>query len=54
MANESELPKYTWEEISKHKDRDSLWLVFENKVYDVTGFIDEVRCVEAIQKLEHL
>lgn len=42
MASESELPKYTWEEISKHKDRNSLWLVFEGKVYDVTSFVDDV------------
>ncbi len=45
MASESELPRYTWEEISKHKDLTSLWLVFDNKVYDVTNWATDVRSV---------
>ncbi len=37
------LPKYSWDEIAKHKTAESLWLVVHNKVYDITEFMEEVR-----------
>ena len=42
MGDES-LKQYTWEEIKEHRSSDSLWLVVDGKVYDVTDFLDEVR-----------
>lgn len=33
--------KYTREEVAKHIDNNSLWIILENKVYDVTNFILE-------------
>ena len=32
----------TWDEVAKHKSRDDIWMVIENKVYNVTKFLDEV------------
>ena len=29
---------YTWEEIGEHDDETSMWIVADNKVYDVTTF----------------
>jgi cytochrome b involved in lipid metabolism len=29
------------EEIAKHKTVDSLWIVIEDKVYDITSFLEE-------------
>lgn len=29
------------EEVGKHNSRDSVWLIIENKVYDVTKFLDD-------------
>lgn len=31
---------YTLEEISKHNKRDDVWLIVEDKVYDVSSFVD--------------
>ena len=47
MSSESEkkqniLPKYSWEEIAEHKTAQSLWVVIQDKVYDVTRFMEEV------------
>lgn len=42
-AEEKPLPKYTWEEIAKHRSAKSLWVVVHDKVYDVTKFMEEVR-----------
>ena len=39
----SQLPVYTWDDISKHKSAESLWVVIEGKVYDITSFQEEVR-----------
>ncbi len=39
MAEEKSI---TWEEVAKHKTAESLWIVVDNKVYDVTGFMEEV------------
>ncbi len=36
------LPKYSWEEISKHNSVQSLWVVISDTVYDVTKFMEEV------------
>ncbi|EMG47333.1 Cytb5 Cytochrome b5 [Candida maltosa Xu316] len=32
---------YDYEEISKHKTHDDLWVVLNGKVYDITSYIDE-------------
>ena len=40
---EAETKKYTLEEVRKHNQAGSSWLVIDNKVYDVTKFLDEVR-----------
>ena len=39
--SESQLPRYTWEEISRHNNASSLWIVLDGKVYDVTSWKDE-------------
>ena len=39
----SKLPKYSWEEVAKHNSAESLWIVVQDKVYDVTKFMEEVR-----------
>jgi cytochrome b involved in lipid metabolism len=36
-----ENPVLTLAEISKHNNSDSCWLIIENKVYDVTKFLDQ-------------
>jgi len=33
--------KYSWEEVGKHRSKDSTWLIIHNKVYDVTKFLEE-------------
>ncbi|KAM7434799.1 Cytochrome b5 [Porites harrisoni] len=38
---EAETKKYTLEEVKKHNQAGSSWLVIDNKVYDVTKFLDE-------------
>ena len=42
-AGKEPLPKYTWEEIAKHRNAKSLWVVVHDKVYDITRFMEEVR-----------
>ena len=34
--------KYSWEEVAKHNNTQSLWIVVDGKVYDVTEFMEEV------------
>ena len=36
------LPTYSWEEVQKHNTPQSLWLVIDGNVYDVTNFTEEV------------
>lgn len=38
---EGELKTYSLKEIEEHNTKDSLWLLIENGVYDVTKFSDE-------------
>lgn len=44
MSSESEERTITWEEVKKHNSAESLWVVINGKVYDVTEFAKEV-CV---------
>lgn len=39
--SEGELRKVTREEVKKHCTADSLWIVFDGKVYDITKFLEE-------------
>ncbi len=39
--SETELRAITWDEVSKHCEKDSLWMVYKGKVYDVTKFLEE-------------
>ena len=41
MGDES-LKQYTWEEVKEHRSSESLWIVVDGKVYDVTDFLEEV------------
>lgn len=38
----TKLPKYSWEEIARHNTPQSLWVVCQDKVYDVSKFMEEV------------
>lgn len=38
----------SFEEIKKHNDRNSTWLVINNDVYDVTEFLNEVSQVQNV------
>ena len=44
MAEESDkaVKYYTLEEIQKHNDSKSTWLILHYKVYDLTKFLEEV------------
>lgn len=33
--------KYTWQEVAKHNTPESLWVIIDEKVYDVTQFLDK-------------
>ena len=33
--------QYTWADIQGHSTRSSLWIVFEDKVYDITSFLTD-------------
>lgn len=47
-----ELPRYTWEEVVSHNTPDSLWVVLDGNVYDVTAFSEEV-CAAVSQAGRH-
>lgn len=34
---------FSFEEVSKHNNKDDLWMIIDGKVYDITKFQDEVR-----------
>jgi cytochrome b involved in lipid metabolism len=34
---------YTYEQVAKHNKRDDLYMIIDNKVYDITKFVDEVK-----------
>jgi len=36
---------YTLDEVKQHKDAKSLWIAISDTVYDVTEFMDEVKCL---------
>lgn len=42
MSTGSQLPVYTEQEVASHNTADSLWLIIEGKVYDVTEFLENV------------
>lgn len=37
------LKKFTKEEVKQHNSEQSCWVIFDDKVYDVTAFLDDVR-----------
>ena len=41
VVEESEIKKYTLEEIARHNRREDCWMVINGKVYDVTNFISQ-------------
>lgn len=51
MAGQSdkEVKYYTLEEIQKHKDSKSTWVILHHKVYDLTKFLEEVSWARALQ-----
>ena len=38
----SDVKEYTLDSLKEHNSRDSLWMLLDGKVYDVTSFMDEV------------
>ncbi|HWO12716.1 MAG TPA: cytochrome b5-like heme/steroid binding domain-containing protein [Polyangiaceae bacterium] len=40
-APEMRLPSYSWDEIRRHATPDSVWIVIDGDVYDVTNFLRE-------------
>lgn len=44
MAGEADknVKYYTLEEIQKHNDNKSTWVILHHKVYDLTKFLEEV------------
>ncbi|XP_064399084.1 cytochrome b5-like [Halichondria panicea] len=41
MSGDSEEKTFSWEEVNKHNNSESLWLVVHDIVYDVTKFMEE-------------
>ena len=42
MSGIQELPEFEWEEIAKHNNKSSLWIVIHDCIYDITSFMEEV------------
>ena len=40
MSQTNELPYYTVDEVSEHDNEDDCWIIINDKVYDVTPYID--------------
>jgi cytochrome b involved in lipid metabolism len=40
-ARQMRLPTYGWDEVRRHASADSLWIVIDGDVFDVTGFLRE-------------
>ena len=38
----SDVKEYTLDSLKEHNSRDSLWMLLDGNVYDVTSFMDEV------------
>lgn len=41
---EGAVKMYTLKEIGEHNSKESLWLLINNGVYDVSKFLEEVSC----------
>ena len=39
---------FTKEEVAKHASEESCWIIIENKVYDVTNWLDTVSCPKGL------
>lgn len=39
----SEVKKYTYAQVKEHNTEEDIWMVINEKVYDVTKFLKEVR-----------
>lgn len=42
MSEEAEVMRYSRTEVSQNNETNSLWLIIDNNVYDVSKFINEV------------
>eukprot|EP01052_Picozoa_sp_SAG31_P012513 SAG31_NODE_733_length_12491_cov_7.073112_18_plen_148_part_00 len=40
-ASDDDEPQYSMEEVKRHSDEKSCWIVIDDAVYDVTDFLDE-------------
>ena len=45
MVADADLKVYSVEEVAKKKGRDNCWLIIQNKVYDVSKFLDDVSSI---------
>lgn len=41
MAQNEEITQYSLEEVAKHNEKKSVWLLIHDNVYDVTKFLEE-------------
>jgi cytochrome b involved in lipid metabolism len=41
MAQSEEITQYSLEEVAKHNEKKSVWLLIHDNVYDVTKFLEE-------------